>query len=390
MGTRRTKVRTAGVLAVVGGTVAAIGAGVVAPATAGDAEAGAKPSTWDVRLLGERLIPKGLEVEGMPVGELSGLDYDRRTGDWYVISDDTDLAPARFYTAELDLDDGGLHGVRLTAATSILRTDGSEFPPHSADDTEVADPESIRVDPLTGLLWWSSEGKREVPDDGSPAALVDPWVRVMTPNGRHLAQTGQPATSRMSATEQGPRENGIFEGLTLTTDGRRLVTSMEAPLYQDGDEATAEHGSVNRLTWYDKLGGEPVRQLAYEVEPVPVEGVGDNGISEILAVDAYRYLVVERSYVDGYGNTIRAYEIDVRGATDVLRDGSLADGGYRPVRKRLVLDLGTLGLDRVDNIEAVSWGPRLSTGERTLVFASDDNFGDSQVNQVVAVALDRD
>lgn len=323
----------------------------------------------------------------MPVGELSGIDYDRRTGDWYLISDDTNLAPARFFTAKLDLDADGLHGVDLTDGTSILRTDGSEFPPLDSDDAELADPESIRVDPLTGLLWWSSEGKRDVPDDGSPAGLVDPWVRQMLPNGRHVSQTGQPSMFQMSAKEHGPRTNGVFEGLALSTDGRSVVTSLEAPLYQDGPIATVDNGSVNRLTWYDKLTGKPERQYAYEVEPVPVPGEGGTGISEILAVDKYRYLVIERTYVEGYGNVIRVYEVDVRGATDVLDKESLADGDYRPVRKRLVLDLGTLGLDKVDNIEAVSWGPRLRTGERTLIFVSDDNFSDSQISQVIAVAL---
>lgn len=384
----RSTARKAGLLGVAAGTVVAVGLGAVTPATAsGNDDSRNRP--WDVRLLGEQLVPKGLEVDGMPVGELSGIDYDRRTGDWYVIADDTELAPARFYTATLDLDASGLHGVDLTDATSILRTDGSEFPPLSSDDAELADPESIRVDPHTGLLWWSSEGKRDVPDDGSQPGLVDPWVRLMLPNGRHLTETGQPATFQMSADEVGPRTNGVFEGLALSTNGRSLVTSMEAPLYQDGPIPTVDNGSVNRLTWYDKYTGKPLRQYAYEVEPVPVPGDGGTGISEILAVDKHRYLVVERTFVEGYGNVIRVFEIDVRGATDVLRDDSLADGDYEPVHKRLVLDLADVGVDKVDNIEAVSWGPRLRTGERTLVFVSDDNFNDSQISQVIAVAVKR-
>lgn len=381
----RIAARTAGIAAVAGCTVAAIALGSVAPANASRAGAG----SWEVRLLGEQVVPKGLIVDGTPVGGLSGIDYDRRTGRWYLISDDTELAPARFYTAKLDLDADGLHGVDFTGATKVLRTDGSEFPPVSTEDPELADPESIRVDPSTGVLWWSSEGKRDVPDDGSPAQLVDPWVRAMLPDGRHLTETGQPRTLRMSADEVGPRTNGVFEGLAPSTDGRSLVTAMEAPLYQDGPEPTVDNGSVNRLTWYDKWTGKPVRQLAYPVEPVPVPGVGGNGVTEILAVDEHRYLVVERSFVEGYGNTIRVFHIDVRGATDVLHDESLADGDYRPVRKRLVVDLATLGLDHVDNVEAVSWGPRLPTGERTLVLVSDDNFNDPQISQVIAVAVRR-
>jgi hypothetical protein len=366
------------------GIVAALGIAVAAAnpvSAAGDA--------WNARLLGEQIVPPGSTVDGLSVGELSGIDYDRRTGRWYLISDDSENGPARFFTAKLDLDASGLHGVELTGGKSILRTDGSVFPSLATNDPEVADPESMRFDPRTGVLWWSSEGKRVVPADGSAPQLVDPWVRAMTVRGTYLAQTRQPEQFTMTAGESGPRTNGVFEGLTLTTDGRQLVTSLEAPLFQDGPPSTPTTSSLSRLTFYDKWTGRPARQLAYEISPTPQPGDGGGvGISEILAVDRYRYLVVERSFVPSFGNTIRVYEIDVRGASDVLRKPSLADGDFRPVRKRLVLDFATLGLAKVDNIEAVSWGPRLRTGERTLVFVSDDNYNPTQqVSQVVAVAV---
>jgi hypothetical protein len=331
-------------------------------------------------------------MDGAGVGELSGLDYDRHTGTWYFLSDDSEEGPARFYTADIAVDAHGLGKVRLTGAADIRRTDGSVFPPLASNDPEVADPESIRVDPRSGALWWSSEGKREVPADGSAPALVDPWVRQMTTHGQFLRQVHQPRLFQMSADERGPRRNAVFEGLTLTTDGRQLVTSLEGPLFQDGPLPTPASGAVSRLTWYDVHTGIPGRQLAYRLDaipatPVPPTASADNGISELLAVDRHHYLVLERSFVTGVGNSIRLYEIDVRGATDVRTHASLADRGYRPVHKRLVLDFATLGLDHIDNIEGMSWGPRLPHGERSLVFVSDDNFNPTQVTQVIAVAV---
>jgi hypothetical protein len=348
--------------------------------------------TWRVRLLGEREIPKDVTVGGLAVGELSGLDYDRRTGKWYIVSDDSEEGPARFFTARIELGRHGMGAVRFTGATEILRTDGSTFPPLGTPDDEVADPESVRFDPRTRTLYWSSEGKREVPTDGTAPALVDPWVRQMTTQGRHLRQLRQPAMFAMSAAEQGPRRNAVFEGLTLTADGRQLVTTLEGPRYEDGPLPTQARGAVSRLTWYDRWSGRAERQLAYELDPIPAEplppGAGaDNGVVEILAVDRHRYLVLERSFVTGVGNSIRVYETDVRGATDVLGDDSLADGDYRPVRKRLVVDFATLGLEHVDNVEGMAFGPRLASGERTLVFVSDDNFNPAQVSQVIALAV---
>lgn len=36
---------------------------------------------------------------------------------------------------------------------------------------------------------------------------------------------------------------------------------------------------------------------------------------------------------------------------------------------------------------AKGWGPRLASGERTLILVSDNNFADEQVTQIVALAL---
>jgi hypothetical protein len=367
-------------------------AGIVAAAPAESADQAHQAGRGDVRLLGERIVSKGLAVDGMPVGELSGIDYDARNDLWYFLSDDSEEAPARFYTADLGLDADGLSRVRFLTATRILRTDGTPFPPLARRDSEVADPEAIRFDPRSRTLYWSSEGKRDVPTDGSPAALVDPWVRQMTPAGRHLREFGQPSLFTMSTRERGPRRNAVFEGLTLTADRRELVTSLEGPLYDDGPLPTPTTGAVSRLTWYDRRGGRPVRQVAYPIDPIPAvpdppTAGADNGVVELLPIDRHRLLVLERAFISGVGNSIRLYAIDVRGATDVLDDPSLADGDYRPVRKRLVADLSDLKLSHVDNVEGMAWGPRLPTGERTLVLVSDDNFNDSQVSQIIALAV---
>lgn len=351
-----------------------------------------QPDELSLRTLGEVEIPKGLTFDDVPIGELSGIDYDRRTGEWLLISDDTDEGPARFYRAKLHLDESGFSAVEFVESTDILRTDGSTFPPLYDADPEVADPESIRVDPLTGSLWWSSEGKRDVPDDGSQPQLVDPWVRQMTRSGDYLRQLHQPSVLEVSAAEVGPRANLAFEGLAFSADGLRLVTAMEGPLYQDSEVATVDEGGINRLTWHDRLTGIPIRQVAYPLDPIPVPPIpaddfADNGAVEILAIDRHRYLVLERSYASGVGNSIRLYAIDVRGASNVLRKDSLADARYVPVSKRLVADFAELGLSHVDNIEGMGWGPKLPTGERTLVFVSDDNLSDSQVSQVIAVAV---
>ena len=349
---------------------------------------------WRVRLVGERDLAKGVTVGDTVVGELSGIDYDRRTGRYYLIADDTTTGPARFYTARIGLRRDAVTGVRFTGVRELLRPDGSPFPRANDEGRQSVDPESIRVDPRDGTLWWSSEGERDVPADGSAPYLVDPFVRQATRHGHYLRGLRLPANLRMSARRTGPRANLVLEGLTLSTDGRRVAASTEGALYQDGPIATVDHGATNRITWWDRRSGRPVRQLAYRLDAIPAKpdpptASADNGISELLAVDRHHYLAVERSFAAGVGNSIRVYEFGTRGATNVLHRRSLAGGGYRAVRKHLLVDLGTLGLPHVDNIEGVTWGPRLPGGDRTLVFVADDNFNPSQTGQIIAVALHR-
>ena len=341
---------------------------------------------------GERGGAEDLTVGGTKVGELSGIDYDRRTGSYVLIADDTTEGPARYYTARVGLTRNAVTGVDFTAVRTLLRSDGSGFPQAGDDDRQSVDPESIRVDPRDGTLWWSSEGERAVPADGAAPYLVDPFVRRAARDGRYLGRMRLPANLKMRAEETGPRANLVFEGLTLTPDGRQVAASTEGALYQDGPIATVDHGAVNRVTWWNRRTGRPVRQLAYPLDaipakPAPPTGAADNGISELLAAGPHSYLAVERAFITGVGNSIRVYAFDTRGASNVLHRSSLRNGGYRPVRKHLLVDLGELGLDHVDNIEGVTWGPTLPTGERTLLFVADDNFNPSQTGQLIAVAV---
>lgn len=354
------------------------------PGSAQQAQAPSAPAADrpGVRLLGERVLPTGLEVDGTPVGGLSGIDRNARTGAYYVISDDrSQAAPARFYTARIELDRTGLHAVRLTGSTTLRRPDGSAFPAGSVD------PEDIREDPRGDALFWTSEGAR----DPGQGVLIDPETFVSGTDGRVRRTLGVPANLRMSAGERGPRQNEALEGLTLPLHGLLSVSAMEGPLIQDGRSPTTAHGALTRLTAQTRYG-DTLAQYAYPTDPVfatprPPAGFANNGISAILADGPGRYLVLERSYSTGVGNSIRIYRVSTFGASDVAGLDSLAGKRIRPVRKELLADLGDLDLSTVDNIEGMTWGPRLGTGERSLVLVSDDNFSAGQVTQFIALAL---
>lgn len=340
-------------------------------------------SVGSVRLIGEQDLPNDLMVDDTLVGGLSGLDYDAASDSWIVLSDDrSDEAPARFYDATLTYDDASFGNAELTAATTLLQEDGTPFPNVDAGGN-IPDPESIRVDPRSGNFYWTSEGSQELG--------IDPGVYVTEPDGTFVAS--QPIDEIFNADvngETGIRNNGAFEGLTFSLDGSSYFVSTESPLFQDGENATGDAGSVNRITQYDRDGGV-LAQYAYEADAVPNVGDGAlffvNGITEILAISDTTMLVLERGTVQAadetYSNNVRLYEIDLTGATDISAIDALVGADYTPVGKRLVEEFD--GSDfTVDNLETLAFGPDLANGNRSLVIGSDNNFSDTQITQFLA------
>ncbi|WP_405723242.1 esterase-like activity of phytase family protein [Streptomyces sp. NBC_01537] len=357
-------------------------------ASAADRDSGVR-----LDFIGEQELPNAMAFQGTTVGGLSAISYDARTGSYYVISDDrSQTGPARFYTVRLDFADSRLSGVELTGTQPLLRPDGTTYPPTSTATGAVApDPEGIAVDPRDGSLAWTSEGERIVPADG-PAVLGDPWIRRATTTGEYTGQLPLPPQLHMNSQSTGPRRNQTLEGVTFTPDGRQIVTAMEDPLYQDGDDPTPAHGALTRLTVHDARTGLPTAQYAYPLEPLfatPPDGSTDtNGVSDLVALGHDRFLVLERASIFSANNwKARIFLVDLHGATDVLGRDSLADGPVQPVRKTLVTDLSDIaGLPRVDNIEGITLGPRLPDGRRTVVLVSDDNFASREVTQFIALA----
>ena len=341
-----------------------------------------------LRLIGEQRIALKQAFQGTTVGGLSGIDYDAASNSWVMESDDrSEINPARFYRATLAYDSEKFSGVTLDSVHFFTQPDGSRYPnlAHAKLDQgdQVADIETLRVDPRDGSLWYGSEGNRKVG--------LHPFVRHADSGGHYLATLPTPAMFKVSQEEIGSRNNMSFEALSFSSDGKSLWLGMEAALYQDGPLATPDNGSVVRITRLDRAG-TVLGQYAYPIEAVasrPAPGrEADNGVSEILAVNDHQVLVVERAGVanaDGlYTNHVRIYEMETDGATDIQAIPALAGATYVPARKRLLLDLEKTGLSRVDNIEGISWGPRLENGRRSLVMISDDNFNAQQVTQILA------
>ncbi|MBP1313358.1 esterase-like activity of phytase family protein [Herbaspirillum sp. 1130] len=347
-----------------------------------------KSLVGSLRLLGEQRIALNAPFMGTVIGGLSGIDYDPRSDTWVAESDDrSEVSPARFYTLKLRYDLQGFHALQVDAVTLLRQADGSLYPDAreaAVRGGDIPDLESIRVDPLDGSLWYSSEGNRP--------KKMSPFVRRADRDGSYLSQFPTGTMFQVRPDQPlGPRDNLSFEGLSFSPDGQTLWLGMEAPLYQDGEVPTLEHGALARITHY-RRDGTIIAQYAYSLDAIahaPGGRYADNGLSELLAVDAHHLLALERSGVQGSDGVfrfhIRLYEMDISNATDIAAMPALAGQCcIRPAGKRLILDFDTLPLAKIDNLEGVSWGPRLANGHDSLVFISDNNFNASQVTQLLA------
>ena len=362
-------------------TSAAIATGLMGCATTQ-----AAASVPRLRLIGEARLPHKLPFQGTTVGGLSGIDFDPASGVYYLISDDrSSINPARFYTARIPLSTDKLGDVELLGVTTLRQADGSPYPAHLLG-RQVPDPEAIRWHAPSQTLLWTTEG--------NAITLAQPALRQILPDGTHLRDFALPAMFDFSLLT-GPRINKTLEGLALTPDGRYAWIAMEAALRQDGPEPTPQApGGPCRFTQIDIATGKAVRQIAYVPDAIPRAAIppsadADNGVAEVLALSAHRMLVLERAYMAGYGpgnsTSLRLYLIDMRQGTDTLDLPALQPGSFKAADKTLLADFASFpALTQLDNTEGMTWGPTLPSGNRTLLFVSDNNFNPRQITQFLA------
>ncbi|MFB2938452.1 esterase-like activity of phytase family protein [Aerosakkonemataceae cyanobacterium BLCC-F154] len=346
-----------------------------------------------LEFLGEYQLPK-MKFQDTTVGGLSGITYDRQRDRFYVISDDrSHLAPARFYTLKLDLNNSKLQNAKIENVTFLKTKDGATYPKGSID------PEGIALTPQ-GTLFISSEG--------ATRELISPFIGEFDLKTGKLTQN-LPIPETYIPDSNNEQQKGIqnnlgFESLTLNPTGSlpasgepiRLFTVTESALMQDKDPLEKdEQGNYKpqitkcRLLHYLISDGPPIilSEHLYSLSPYP-PGAMYYGVTELLAIDqGGHFLSLERSFgLTGFGAKI--YQIFTGAATDTSRITSLKGEikAVQPIKKQLLLDLQELGI-RLDNLEGMTFGPRLPDGSQSLILISDDNFQEKQITQLLLFRL---
>lgn len=347
-----------------------------------------------LKFLDEYTIPFNQKFDNTTIGGLSGIDYSAKENEYYLISDDrSQKNPARFYSVNIVINQDKIDSVVFLRKIFLKDKTGKLYPDFQHDPSHTPDPEALRYDAKNNTLIWSSEGERII--NPGKMILEDPTVNEVDPKGKLIDTFQLPSQLRMDSLEFGPRQNGVFEGLTFSQNNQSLFVSVEEPLFQDGKRAgTLDSTGVTRIIKFDLATKKPIAQYAYLIDPVahpPITPTSFkiNGVSDILCVGENLFLVVERSFSFGRpGCTIKVFLADISKAEDISNVTSLKDHpDIKKASKKLILNMDDLGI-YIDNIEGVTFGPTLPNGKRSLLFISDNNFSPLQKAQILLFEIE--
>ncbi|KQS35301.1 esterase-like activity of phytase family protein [Pedobacter sp. Leaf194] len=340
-----------------------------------------------IKFLDEYIVPLNQTFQNTIVGGLSGIDYDEKTGNYYLISDDpSQVSPARIYTAKIDINENKIDTINFTGFIPILQSNGQQYPKYGSVKSLKADGESVRFNPKNQSLVWSNEGERLFKNGDS--ILVQPALTFLTSTGNFVDTIPLPKGFHFTKSENGPRKNALFEGITYADNYTTLYASLEEPLYQDGRQAAFGYDrALTRILKFDVKRKKNTAQYAYNLGDLPVNPTVEsdwnlNGISEILAINHHTLLVMERAWAKGHDDHtfIKLYLVDLKGAENEIDNESFVKTPPKPLKKKLLFDFDSLNI-HIDNFEGVTFGPKLPNGHKSLIFCVDNNFGKTQVQQ---------
>lgn len=328
------------------------------------------------------------------IGGISAIDW--KDGDHYLIVSDRGPLDGgtgyrcRFHEIELkrnqnagDVRRPGSATARVTATTLLTDEAGHSLVGATKAFNATDEAKGLRFDP-EGLRR-AKDGHIFISDE------YGPYVYEFSADGKRLRDLKTPArfhikhpsadpAEEAAHNESGRQPNAGMEALAILPSGK-LLGGMQRPLIQDSAPAKKpggkRQGVNNRLLSIDPASGE-MHEYVYVLDKPSY------GVSEILAIDEQRFLVLERDGEAGEQAACKKiYEIDLAGATDVSRQEKLPAGelpsDIRPAKKSLLVDLleprfGLKGRDCPEKMEGLAFGPDLPDGRRLLVVAIDNDF----------------
>ncbi|NES66050.1 MAG: calcium-binding protein, partial [Okeania sp. SIO2D1] len=240
-----------------------------------------------------------------------------------------------------------------------------------------------------GTYWTVDEYRPAIYHFDVDGSLIDRFV----PEGT-AALAGETegtfGTETLPAEYSNRRRNRGFEAIALDTDEDILYSFIQTPL-ANPDRTASDDSSVIRMLGIDPETGEPVAEYVYLLEKPTIDP--DNGSllvdkigDAVYDADADTFYILERDSSTTATGKKFIFEIDLKGATNLLADGApnLPDGttleqltadelaalDIQPVNKTKITNLPSLGYLAGDKPEGLSLLP-----DGRLAVLNDNDFG---------------
>jgi hypothetical protein len=359
--------------------------------------------------LGAYELPQTV-FSGIPVKGFSGITYDRQRDRFYALSKDSRDAPARFYTLNLNLGSTLNRGMNVNVETQspgshsslesatlgniqignvviekVTTLTGEEGEPYPA---EAIAPGGIDLSPRQSVF---------ISSEGIASRGVAPFI------GEFDLSTGQLKLSLslpdpfipqiVDDQVQGIQDNlgltALALGATSALEPFRLFTATEAALAQDRDEPDSLTQPIRTRVLHYLIGERFPLLLAehlYLLDSTP-EGTPASGLAELLTLDqAGHFLSLERSLSPN--ESAQLFQFVIGAATDIASFANLKGdiSGIQPVRKRLLLNLGELGIS-FGQPESMTLGPQLPDGSQSLLLVNNIDINDNSTSQFLLFRL---
>lgn len=317
----------------------------------------AASSEFIFKPLGVQVFPSDLKVKNKAVGGLSGIHFDARSNKLWAVSD----SRKDFYLLS------GAFGPESKAQSFWSISDVLEL---KRTPSKAMDLEGLSVLPWGNFILVSEGEQNKKPRVGPEILEFD--LKGNFVRDYLVAKSLIPES--LGKAKQGVRNNLGLESLAISLDQKKMLVMPESHLRQDTQKNNLPVFVYSlEEAWNLRLE----KDLSYPfTSPKPEkEDLIDPraGVSEVIWWDQERIFVLERSFTmstkAGMGFAIQIFEWSVK----------------NPKEKKLILDLNQKWAEWmkilnpkeplfVGNFEAMTWGPKTASGERTLWLMTDNNF----------------
>ncbi len=290
----------------------------------------------------------------------------------------------------LTRNDNGVSKPITGAPNFVFDTEGNqvdEFPIDAAGNPVELDPfggdmEGIAIDP-DGNYWTVDEYRPAIYQFDSDGVLLNRFIPEGTAAFSGQAE-GTYGTETLPEEYANRRRNRGFEAVALDTDEGILYSFIQTPL-ANPDRDASDNSDVIRILGINPTTGEPVSEYVYLLEDPAVRSGGRvDKIGDATYVGDGKFQVIERDSAVGANAKKFIFEIDLKGATNVLDTTSLLPGktleqhtadelvtqGINPVHKTKITNLPSIGYDAGDKPEGLALLP-----DGRLAVINDNDFG---------------